>query len=240
MLPWSAELAGRLDEHLFTSELLRDNPLNDPHERPLWAYVPPGYDDEPDRRYPSIYVIQGYTGHLEMWRNRMPYRQPFTETADAMLARPETPRAIVVYVDAWTAYGGSQFVDSPEHQAAKALNARLLLRLGRRGGDAPGQPGATGSGTPGARAASATAYARRSPGCPACGHRAERAPDRVPRRMRRPSLQRGAAAPRASLRSRRMDPRGCRDGQGRSRTLGASDGRSAADRRGDPDHDAGR
>src|SRR3954452_22384430 len=113
MLPWSAELAGRLDEHLFTSELLRDNPLNDPHERPLWVYVPPGYDDEPDRRYPSIYVIQGYTGHLAMWRNRTSFRQPFTETADEMLARPETPPAIVVYVDAWTAYGGSQFVDSP-------------------------------------------------------------------------------------------------------------------------------
>src|SRR3954447_3988341 len=113
MLPWSTELAGRLDEHLFASELLRGNPLDDPHERPLWVYVPPGYDDEPDRRYPSIYVIQGYTGHLEMWRNRAPYRQPFTETADAVFARQEAPPAIVVYVDAWTAYGGSQFVDSP-------------------------------------------------------------------------------------------------------------------------------
>jgi S-formylglutathione hydrolase FrmB len=113
MLPWSADLAGRLDEHLITSELLRDNPLGDPHERPLWVYVPPGYDAEPDRRYPSVYVIQGYTGHVAMWHNRMPYRQPFVETADGVFARGEAPPAIVVYVDAWTAYGGSQFVDSP-------------------------------------------------------------------------------------------------------------------------------
>jgi hypothetical protein len=113
MLPWSVELAGRVDEHLFTSELLRDNPLKDPHERPLWVYVPPGYDEEPERRYPSIYVIQGYTGHVGMWRNRTPYRQPFIETADKVFARQESPPAIVVYVDAWTAYGGSQFVDSP-------------------------------------------------------------------------------------------------------------------------------
>jgi hypothetical protein len=48
-----------------------------------------------------------------MWRNRTPYRQPFPETADAMFARGDAPPAIVVYVDAWTAYGGSQFVDSP-------------------------------------------------------------------------------------------------------------------------------
>ncbi|HEY7484618.1 MAG TPA: alpha/beta hydrolase-fold protein [Streptosporangiaceae bacterium] len=113
MLPWSTDLAGRIDEHVITSELLRDNPLGDPHERPVWVYLPPGYDADPDRRYPSVYVIQGYTGHLAMWRNRMPYRQPFPETADAVFAGDSAPPAIVVYVDAWTAYGGSQFVDSP-------------------------------------------------------------------------------------------------------------------------------
>ena len=113
MLPWSADLTGRVDEQTITSELLKDNPLGDPYQRPLWVYLPPGYDDEPGRRYPSVYVIQGYTGHLAMWRNRSAYRQPFPETADAMFARGEAPPAIVVYVDAWTAYGGSQVVDSP-------------------------------------------------------------------------------------------------------------------------------
>ena len=113
MLPWSADLAGRIDEHTITSELLRGNPLADPNERPLLVYVPPGYDSDQDRRYPTVYVIQGYTGHVAMWRNRSPYRQPFTETADAVFARGDTPPAIVVYVDAWTSYGGSQFVDSP-------------------------------------------------------------------------------------------------------------------------------
>jgi Putative esterase len=113
MLPWSADLAGRIDEHVFASELLRANPLGDPSERPLWVYLPPGYDDEPARSYPSVYVIQGYTGHVAAWRNRSPFRQPFPETADAVFASGQAPPAIVVYVDAWTAYGGSQFVDSP-------------------------------------------------------------------------------------------------------------------------------
>ncbi len=113
MLPWSAEFAGRLEEHVVHSELLRGNPLNDPHERPVLVYLPPGYDDEPERRYPSVYVITGFTGHVGIWRNRMPYRQPFPETADAVFASGEAPPAIVVFVDAWTAHGGSQFVDSP-------------------------------------------------------------------------------------------------------------------------------
>ena len=48
-----------------------------------------------------------------MWANRTPFRQPFIETADLVFARDGAPPCIVVYVDAWTAYGGSQFVDSP-------------------------------------------------------------------------------------------------------------------------------
>ncbi len=113
MLPWSADMAGTLTEHVIVSEVLRGNPLGDPHERPLWVYLPPGYADEPARRYPSVYVIQGFTGHLAMWRNRPAFQQPFTETADAVFASGQAPPAIVVYVDAWTKYGGSQFVDSP-------------------------------------------------------------------------------------------------------------------------------
>jgi S-formylglutathione hydrolase FrmB len=113
MLPWSAELAGTLNEHVIDSSLLRGNPLGDPHERPIWVYTPPRYVAGADRRYPAIYIIQGYTGLLTMWRNRSPFRQPFIETADAVFAAGEAPPAIVVYVDAWTAYGGSQFVDSP-------------------------------------------------------------------------------------------------------------------------------
>jgi hypothetical protein len=113
VLPWSAELAGTLHEHVFDSQLLRGNPLGDPAERPLWVYTPPGYAQEASRRYPSVYVIQGYTGQLPMWRNRAPFRQPFTETADAVFAGGQAPPAIVVFVDAWTRYGGSQFVNSP-------------------------------------------------------------------------------------------------------------------------------
>ncbi|MDQ3786797.1 MAG: alpha/beta hydrolase-fold protein [Actinomycetota bacterium] len=112
MLPWSSPLSGRIEHHVVHSDLLRDNPLGDPHERPVYVYLPPGYD-ESDRRYPVVYVIQGYTGHVAMWFNRMPFRRPFPELADEVFAQGDTPPAIVVYVDAWTSLGGSQFVDSP-------------------------------------------------------------------------------------------------------------------------------
>src|SRR5689334_8904962 len=112
MLPWSAEYQGRLDQTTYTSELLRGNPLGDPYERPVLVYLPPGYDDT-DARYPSIYVTMGYTGHVGMWFNRTPFRQPYPELLDAMFAEEGAPKAIVVLVDSWTKYGGSQCLDSP-------------------------------------------------------------------------------------------------------------------------------
>jgi hypothetical protein len=112
MQPWSFDFAGRLDEHVFASELLRGNALGDPHERPLWVYVPPGYD-ESERRYPSVYLIQGLTGQLDMWRNRAAFRKNPTELMDELFASGDAAPCLLVWVDAWTSLGGSQFIDSP-------------------------------------------------------------------------------------------------------------------------------
>jgi S-formylglutathione hydrolase FrmB len=103
---------GRFDELEIESDVLRDNPLGDPHVRPLWVYVPPTYDAEPDRRFPSIYLIQGMTGQLDMWRNRTAFRPSTPERIDRLFAEEDCPPALVVAVDAWTSYGGSQFIDS--------------------------------------------------------------------------------------------------------------------------------
>ena len=113
MEPWSFEAKGRTDEHVVDSRALRGNALGDPHERPVWVSTPPGYDDDADRRYPSVYVIQGLTGQLDAWRNRSPFRRNFPELADDLFARGEAPPVIVVWVDCWTSLGGSQFLDSP-------------------------------------------------------------------------------------------------------------------------------
>jgi S-formylglutathione hydrolase FrmB len=113
MQPWAREYAGRIDEHVVDSQALTGNPLGDPHRRPIWVYTPPGYEEDSERRYPSIYVIQGLTGQLDMWRNRKAFAPNPLELTDEMFASDDAPRAIVVYVDCWTSLGGSQFLDSP-------------------------------------------------------------------------------------------------------------------------------
>jgi S-formylglutathione hydrolase FrmB len=111
--PWSREYLGRFDELEIESDVLRDNPLGDPHVRPLWVYLPPAYDAEPDRRFATLYLIQGMTGQLDMWRNRSAFRPNVLERIDTLFAEEDCPPALVVAVDAWTSYGGSQFIDSP-------------------------------------------------------------------------------------------------------------------------------
>jgi S-formylglutathione hydrolase FrmB len=90
------------------SEALRDNPLGDPYVRPLYVWTPPAYDVEPSRRFPSVYLLQGLTGQARAWFNVSPFVRGFPELLDE-----SGIEAVVVLLDAFTAVGGSQFIDSP-------------------------------------------------------------------------------------------------------------------------------
>jgi S-formylglutathione hydrolase FrmB len=105
--PWSEELQGTFHRHIVESEILANNPLGDPSRRPLFVYEPPGGG----RGLPSIYLIQGMTGQLDMWMNRNAFEPTIVERIDALFAG-DAPPALVVFVDAWTSYGGSQFINS--------------------------------------------------------------------------------------------------------------------------------
>ncbi len=110
--PWERPMHGTLDRLTVESELLADNPLDDPSRRPLWVYRPPGVELDHPKPLPSVYVIQGYTGQLDMLHNRDPFSPTLIERYDALFAAGDCPPAILVFVDAWTSYGGSQFLNS--------------------------------------------------------------------------------------------------------------------------------
>jgi S-formylglutathione hydrolase FrmB len=95
-VPWHSQT--------FVSEALRGNPLGDPNERPLHVWVP---EDE-SRRYPSVYIVQGMAGMVDAWFNVEPWSPSFPDRIAAL-----APDAVVVLVDAFTAVGGSQYLDSP-------------------------------------------------------------------------------------------------------------------------------
>lgn len=112
-LPWSSPLHGRLDRLWCDSTVLRDNVLGDPSRRPVWVQVPEAYIRDPDRRFPVVIVLAGFTGQVNRWEVRKAYQRPFPEVADELMHTRDVPPVVLVYVDGWTAYGGSQYVDSP-------------------------------------------------------------------------------------------------------------------------------
>ncbi|HWD63930.1 MAG TPA: alpha/beta hydrolase-fold protein [Solirubrobacteraceae bacterium] len=108
--PWQRELSGTVDTLVVESEILAENPLGDPARRPLYIYRSPGVGDEP---VPAVFVIQGFTGQLDRWFARDAFEPTVFERLDRLFQAGETPPGIVVFVDAWTSLGGSQFLNSP-------------------------------------------------------------------------------------------------------------------------------
>ncbi len=104
---------GQWTRHEFESGALRSNALGDPLLRPIWVYAPPSYSVDTTRHYPTVYVIQGFSGTTDMWWNLDPFRKAVPTLIDELFGDPEVNPALVVLVDAWTSLGGSQYLNSP-------------------------------------------------------------------------------------------------------------------------------
>jgi len=110
--PWGRALSGALDQLVVESELLVGNPLGDPERRPLYVYRSPGLLREGAERAPAVYLLQGFSGQLDTWLAHKSFEPTVIERIDAMFAAGQCPEAVVVFVDAWTSRGGSQFLNS--------------------------------------------------------------------------------------------------------------------------------
>ena len=108
--PWGRDMAGEVHSLQFESQALAGNPLGDPATRPLYVYTPPGWPD--GGPYPAVWTIQGLTGQADMWFGRGAYSSTFLEDVDRLIQSGECPPVVVPLPDCWTAYGGSQFIDS--------------------------------------------------------------------------------------------------------------------------------
>ncbi len=93
------------------SEVLRENPLDDPHERDLYVYLPPGYDED-EAHYPSVYCLTGFTGRGKMLLNDNAFSPNLAERMDSLIGAGTIRPMIVVMPDCFTRYGGSQYINS--------------------------------------------------------------------------------------------------------------------------------
>jgi S-formylglutathione hydrolase FrmB len=91
---------------------LEGNPLNDPSTRTIPVYLPPGYSENPEARYPVVYFLHGFTGTGLQWLNTSPFTRTVPERLDYLIAEQGMPPCIGVFADGWTSLGGSQWINS--------------------------------------------------------------------------------------------------------------------------------
>lgn len=103
--------SGRVEITRYESAALRGNPLGDPHVRRVPVYLPPSYDAEPARRYPVVFVLTGFTGRGRMLLNDNPWSPSLDDRMDHLIAAG-APELVLVMPDAFTRFGGSQYMDS--------------------------------------------------------------------------------------------------------------------------------
>jgi S-formylglutathione hydrolase FrmB len=118
--------------HAVESTHLARNLLGNPHRRDLAIYLPPGYATSSERRYPSVYLLHGFSSRSTSWGlgpalafgALMP---PLEQLLDEAIAEKRMAEMIVVMPDGWSRFGCSMWVDSPVTGAFEQYVTRELV-----------------------------------------------------------------------------------------------------------------
>ena len=103
-------MSGRIEQRLLESKALAGNYFNDPTTRPLTVYLPPGYDSESDRRYPTLYLLASHGNTGQAYLNWKPWSENMFERLNRLMSNANP--AVVVMPDCWTRVGSSQYLNS--------------------------------------------------------------------------------------------------------------------------------
>jgi enterochelin esterase-like enzyme len=99
--------AVRLERITVHSREIEGNLLGTSADRPVIVVLPPSYDAEPDRYYPVVYALHGYSIDAEQWIQEIRIEQ----TAGGSFANG-TPEMIVVLPSSKNVYNGSFYSNS--------------------------------------------------------------------------------------------------------------------------------
>lgn len=128
--PISDTSGGSITEIVIPAPALQGNLLGDPTEQRLSIYLPPGYNESPDKRFPVLYLLHGFTGTNRTWMidpesaNNEPAVDPRDggyqhagflkrERLDSLIAGGSVPELIIVAPNGRNAYKHSFYVNSP-------------------------------------------------------------------------------------------------------------------------------
>lgn len=104
-------MIGKLQVETISSQVLKGNPLGDPHLREVPVYLPPSYGRK-GSRLPVLYYLCGFTGTGRGTMNVGAWKENIFQRLDRLIASGKARECALVAPDCFTAYGGSQYLDS--------------------------------------------------------------------------------------------------------------------------------
>jgi S-formylglutathione hydrolase len=105
-------LKGTLERITVHGASLEGNLEGDTPDRPVSVYLPPSYGTSPDRRYPVVYVLHGFTDTDLRWFGWEEHFVNVPATFERALEAGTVREMILVMPNAYTAYAGSMYSSS--------------------------------------------------------------------------------------------------------------------------------
>lgn len=94
------------------SKAIEGNLIQDPAEREVTVYLPPSYQEEPDKRFPALYMLHGFTDNDSKWFGWEKHWINLHEILDAALSEGQSEEMIVVMPNAYNRFKGSMYSSS--------------------------------------------------------------------------------------------------------------------------------
>jgi len=94
------------------SHAIEGNLVNDPAERDVTVYLPPSYQSEPDKRFPVLYMLHGFTDTDSQWFGWENHWINLHQVLDQAVGEGRTKEMIVVMPNAYNRFKGSMYSSS--------------------------------------------------------------------------------------------------------------------------------
>ncbi len=94
------------------SKSLKGNPWKDPTIRNNIILVPRLHLENPQQRLPLVVVLSGFGANGPKYLADKGFEKNFVQQLDERVTERKGPEAFFLFVDAWTFWGGSQFINS--------------------------------------------------------------------------------------------------------------------------------
>lgn len=94
------------------SKALEGNLIGDPADRDVTVYLPPSYASNPDKRFPVLYMLHGFTDTDSQWFGWEKHWINLQDVIEQSLAEGLSKEMIVVMPNAYNRFKGSMYANS--------------------------------------------------------------------------------------------------------------------------------